>query len=245
MIIYFPATFGLKFKSFWYNALFKENFVIFRPKESIGGDFYFIKEVGDQLIFICGDCTGHGVPGAMMSMISANIIHNIIDSKGIIKPNLILNEMVSEFKKAFRNEFSNITIQDGLEVAICTYYKKEKKLEYAGAGRPIIIANKNNLEKIKSSSYGISGNVSEIYEFVLNEFPIEEGDRIYLYSDGIVDQFGGPSNKKFMTKRLLQLISSNAHHTMISQKEIINNAITDWKGNTEQTDDILIIGLKL
>ncbi len=227
------------------NALFKENFVIFRPKESIGGDFYFIKEVGDQLIFICGDCTGHGVPGAMMSMISANIIHNIIDSKGIIKPNLILNEMVSEFKKAFRNEFSNITIQDGLEVAICTYYKKEKKLEYAGAGRPIIIANKNNLEKIKSSSYGISGNVSEIYEFVLNEFPIEEGDRIYLYSDGIVDQFGGPSNKKFMTKRLLQLISSNAHHTMISQKEIINNAITDWKGNTEQTDDILIIGLKL
>ncbi len=112
------------------NALFKDNFVIFRPKESIGGDFYYVKEVGNEIIFMCGDCTGHGVPGAMMSMISANIIHNIIDTKKIIVPSLILNTMVREFRKAFRNEFSNITIQDGLEVAICTYYKKEKKKEH-------------------------------------------------------------------------------------------------------------------
>ena len=87
------------------NALFKENFVIFRPKESIGGDFYFIKELGNEIIIMCGDCTGHGVPGAMMSMISSNIIHNIIDTKKILTPNLILSSMVMEFRKTFINEF--------------------------------------------------------------------------------------------------------------------------------------------
>jgi chemotaxis response regulator CheB len=226
------------------NALFKDNFVIFRPKESIGGDFYYVKEVGNEIIFMCGDCTGHGVPGAMMSMISANIIHNIIDTKKIIVPNLILNAMVREFRKAFRNEFSNITIQDGLEVAICTYYKKEKKLQYAGAGRPIIVANQDGIKTIKSSSSGISGNVSENYDFELNEFDIEEGDQLYLYSDGIVDQFGGPHNKKFMTKRLVQLLSSNLYLPMTEQKEIIDNSIVSWKEGQEQIDDILIMGLK-
>jgi chemotaxis response regulator CheB len=226
------------------NALFKDNFVIFRPKESIGGDFYYVKEVGNEIIFMCGDCTGHGVPGAMMSMISANIIHNIIDTKKIIVPNLILNAMVREFRKAFRNEFSNITIQDGLEVAICTYYKKEKKLQYAGTGRPIIIANQDGIKTIKSSSSGISGNVSENYDFELNEFDIEEGDQLYLYSDGIVDQFGGPHNKKFMTKRLVQLLSSNLDLPMSEQKEIVDNSIVSWKEGQEQIDDILIMGLK-
>ncbi|MCF8423595.1 MAG: response regulator [Bacteroidia bacterium] len=226
------------------NSLFNDNFVIFRPKESIGGDFYYVKEVGNEIIFICGDCTGHGVPGAMMSMISANIIHNIIDSKKIIVPNVILNAMVREFRKAFRNEFSNITIQDGLEVAICTYYKKEKKMQYAGAGRPIIIANQDGIKTIKSSSYGISGNVSENYEFELNEFAVEEGHQIYLYSDGIVDQFGGPKNKKFMTKRLVQLISSCSNLPMADQKEIIDNAILNWKSAYEQIDDILVMGIK-
>lgn len=226
------------------NSLFKENFVIFRPKESIGGDFYLIKDVGNEIILICGDCTGHGVPGAMMCMISATIIHNIIDSKKIITPNLILHSMVGELRKAFRNEFSNITIEDGLELAICTYYKKEKKLQYAGAGRPLIIATKNNIEKIKCASYGISGNVSENIEFALNEFDVAEGDQIYLYSDGIVDQFGGPRNKKFMTKRLLQLLSSNSALPMNEQKEIIDHTMLTWKAGGEQTDDVLIMGIK-
>jgi len=227
-----------------FSSLFKDNLVIFRPKESIGGDFYYVKEVGNEIIFICGDCTGHGVPGAMMSMISSNIIHNIIDTKKIIVPSLILSAMVREFRKAFRNEFSNITIQDGLEVAICTYYKKEKKLQYAGAGRPIIVANQDVIKTIKSSSYGISGNVSENYDFELNEFDIEEGHQIYLYSDGIVDQFGGPKNKKFMTKRFVQLLSSCSNLPMADQKVIIDNAILNWKSGYEQIDDILVMGIK-
>ena len=152
--------------------------------------------------------------------------------------------MVREFRNTFRNEFSNITIQDGLEVSVCTYYKKEKKLQYAGAGRPIIVANQGAIKTIKSSSFGISGNVSENYEYQLNEFDIEDGDQLYLYSDGIVDQFGGPKNKKFMTKRFVQLLSSNLDLPMNEQKEIIDNSIVSWKEGQEQIDDILIMGLK-
>ena len=153
--------------------------------------------------------------------------------------------MVMEFRKTFRNEFSNITIEDGLELAVCTYHKKEKKLQYAGAGRPLIIASQDTINTIKSSSCGISGNISENYEFALNEFYLEEDIQIYLYSDGIVDQFGGPNNKKFMTKRLIQLISSCSTLPMADQKEIIENSILTWKSDYEQIDDILIMGIKL
>jgi len=227
-----------------FNSIFNDNFIIYRPKESIGGDFYYVKELGNEIIFICGDCTGHGVPGAMMSMISSNIIQNIIDTKKIIVPSLILRAMVIEFRKAFSNEFSNITIQDGLEVAICTYYKKEKKLLYAGAGRPIIIANKDVISTIKGSSSGINGNVSENYDFQLNEIDVEEGHQIYLYSDGIVDQFGGPKNKKFMTKGLIQLISTCSNLPMAQQKDYFEKSISNWKLGFEQIDDILVIGIK-
>jgi len=227
-----------------FNSLFKDNFVIFRPKESIGGDFYYVIDLGNEIIIICGDCTGHGVPGAMISMISSTIINNIIKTKNIIVPNLILSSMVMEFRKTFRNEFSNITIEDGLELAVCTYYKKEKKLQYAGAGRPLIIASQDTINTIKSSSCGINGNVSENYEFALNEFYLEEDIQIYLYSDGIVDQFGGPNNKKFMSKRLIQLISSCSTLPMAAQKEIIDNSILTWKSDYEQIDDILIMGIK-
>ena len=226
------------------NALFKENFVIFRPKESIGGDFYFIKELGNEIIIICGDCTGHGVPGAMMSMITSKIIQHIIDNDKIVVPNLILEAIVKEYRKTFNNESSIITIQDGIELAVCAYNKKEKKMEYAGAGRPIIIVKQDTIEFLKGNPFGISANVSENIEFTLKEFMIEEGNQVYLYSDGIVDQFGGPKNKKFMTKRFVELLSSCSKLAMTEQKEIIEHSILKWKLGVDQIDDILVMGLK-
>jgi len=226
-------------------TLFKENLLIYRPKESIGGDFYYIKEINNQYIFIVGDCTGHGVPGAMMSMISVNMIHNIIETKGILQPHLILKAMVKEFRTAFRNDTSNTALQDGLELAICNYNKKEKKLAYAGAGRPIFVGQENKIHKIKCTPSGVSGTVSDNFEFELNELNVTDNMQVYLYSDGIVDQFGGPSNKKFMSKRLEQLIQSCQHLTMKQQQQIIDDAILNWKGKEEQIDDITVFGVKI
>ncbi|MFN5829581.1 MAG: response regulator, partial [Bacteroidota bacterium] len=225
------------------NGLFKDNFIIFRPKESIGGDFYFFKECGNEIIFICGDCTGHGVPGAMMSMISTNIIHHVIDTEKIVVPTQILNAMVREFIKSFKNELSDLTIQDGLELAVCTYYKKEKKIQFAGAGRPVVMVKQGAIQFLKGNATGINAHIVQDVEFALQEFPADEGDQMFLYSDGIVDQFGGPKNKRFTTKRFSQVLHSCLNLSIKEQKEIIDNAILNWKADNDQIDDILIMGI--
>jgi serine phosphatase RsbU (regulator of sigma subunit) len=222
---------------------FKESFVLFQPKESIGGDFYFIKEINKEIVLVCGDCTGHGVPGAMMTMVSVNIIRNIVENKGITSPELILREMASEFRSSFQNEFSSVSINDGLELAICTINKKENILKYAAAGRPIIRSSHDFIESVQPNAFGINGNMQEDTSFTLHEFNIKPGDRFYMYTDGVVDQFGGPHGKKFMSKRFIQLLSDVSNKNLNEQSEFINKTINNWKGIEEQVDDILIMGV--
>lgn len=224
-------------------AHFHESFVMFQPKESIGGDFYFVKEMNKEVVLVCGDCTGHGVPGAMMTMISVNIIHNIVENKGLTSPDLILQQMANEFRSAFRNEFTNVSINDGLELSICTFKRRENKLQYAGAGRPLIKTSQHTIERIQPNSFGINGNISEEMVFNLHEFDIQPGDRFYMYTDGVVDQFGGPNGKKFMSKRFMQLISDSSEMNLKDQNVHIKKSVNDWKGNEEQVDDILIMSI--
>lgn len=224
---------------------FSESFIFFQPKESIGGDFYFMKEANNEIVLICGDCTGHGVPGAMMTMISVNIIRNIIDNKGITSPDIILKEMSNDFRSSFRNEFTNVSINDGLELAICTFNKKENKVLYAGAGRPLIKLSSGILELIQPEPFGINGNMQEDIQFTLHQFDLSVGDRFYMYSDGVVDQFGGPKGKKFMTKRFLNLIGESLQLSLKDQYEYIKKSVNDWKGNEEQIDDVLVLSVGL
>lgn len=224
-------------------AHFHESFVFFQPKESIGGDFYFMKEMNKEVVLVCGDCTGHGVPGAMMTMISVNIIHNIIENKGITSPDLILKAMSNEFRSSFRNEFTNVSINDGLELAICTFRRRDNVLQYAGAGRPLIKSSVDSIERIQPNAFGINGNMHEDTQFTLHEFNIKTGDRFYMYTDGVVDQFGGPSGKKFMSKRFMQLITECSEMSLKDQHVFIEKAVNDWKGNEEQIDDILIMSV--
>lgn len=218
-----------------------QSFIFFQPKESIGGDFYYVKKISDELIIICGDCTGHGVPGAMMTMISLNIIHNIVENKKITSPKQILKEIANEFRSSFRNEYNSTSINDGMELSVCTYKRAEDCLSYAGAGRPIIRSSENTIERVHPNPEGINGNIHNDIEFIEHNFKIKPGDRFYLYTDGIVDQFGGPKGKKFMTKNLINLISETANFNIKDQFPIIRKALNDWKGNEEQVDDILMI----
>ena len=224
-------------------AQFHESFVLFQPKESIGGDFYFMKEMNKEVVLVCGDCTGHGVPGAMMTMISVNIIHNIVENKGITSPDLILKAMSNEFRSSFRNEFTNVSINDGLELAICTFSRRDNILKYAGAGRPLIKSSVDSIERVQPNAFGINGNMHEDTEFTLHQFNIKSGDRFYMYTDGVVDQFGGPNGKKFMSKRFMQLITECSEMSLKDQQVFIEKAVNDWKGNEEQIDDILIMSV--
>ncbi|MFN6038905.1 MAG: chemotaxis protein CheB [Bacteroidota bacterium] len=227
-----------------FDHLFRENFVLYQPKESIGGDFYTVKEQEDKIILICGDCTGHGVPGAMMTMISVNIIQNLIEGKGITQPDKLLNAMNKEFRNAFNSEFSAITIDDGLEMAVCTFLKNENKMQFSSSRRPILFKHNGKLQKLEPDYMGISGTMPEDYTFTLAEFDLMPGDLIYLFTDGVVDQFGGKHGKKFMAKRLVDLIQSYWDKPFQDQKELLNNAIQEWKGDIEQIDDILLLGIR-
>ena len=225
------------------SSVFRENFVFYQPKEIIGGDFYYLKNFGDKIIFIVGDCTGHGVPGAMMSMMSVNILKNIIETKGLKKPGLILESLVKQFGAAFRNEDSTSTIQDGLEISVCMFDKSENQLYYSGAGARMFLFINNKLIKLRGTSIGINSSTSIDEVFTEHKFDVSSGFKVYLFSDGIVDQFGGTSGKKFTTKRLENLINSCVQHRMETQKDIFQNSINDWMGKEEQIDDILLMGL--
>jgi serine phosphatase RsbU (regulator of sigma subunit) len=181
----------------------------------------------------------------MMTMISVNIIRNIIDNKGITSPDIILKEMSNDFRSSFRNEFTNVSINDGLELAICTFNKKENKVLYAGAGRPLIKLSSGILELIQPEPFGINGNMQEDIQFTLHQFDLSVGDRFYMYSDGVVDQFGGPKGKKFMTKRFLNLIGESLQLSLKDQYEYIKKSVNDWKGNEEQIDDVLVLSVGL
>ena len=231
-------------KENFFNSFFSDNFILYQPKESIGGDFYTIREKDDSIILICGDCTGHGVPGAMLTMISLNIINNLIDNNGITQPDTLLNSMSREFRSAFKSEFSPIQLDDGLEMAICTFIRSENKLQFASSRRPMLFCCEDEIQKIDADFMGISSGMPDDYFFNLQEFEIKEGDTVYLFTDGIVDQFGGKQGKKFMLKRLLELLQSVSSRGLSEQKTVIEEAVRKWMGDHNQIDDILMLGVR-
>jgi chemotaxis response regulator CheB len=231
-------------KEEFFSAFFSESFVLYKPKESIGGDFYTVKEKDGNIVLICGDCTGHGVPGAMLTMISLNIISNLIEGRGITRPDELLNAMTREFATAFNSEFSPIHIDDGLEMAVCTFVRSENKLQFSSSRRPMFLVQADNLVKVDADFMGISVNMPENYTFSLSEFDLMPGDRIYLFSDGFADQFGGKQGKKFMMRRLLDLIQSIHEKPMKEQKSEISKTLQGWQGEYAQTDDIVFLGVR-
>ena len=227
--------------------LFPEAFVLFKPKDIVSGDFYwFTEKNGKRLIASC-DCTGHGVPGALMSMIGNNILNQIVNEKGITSPDEVLNHLNNELRKAMKQEGQSKT-QDGMDIALVTF-NSETEIEYAGAQRPLWIvksaAGAPFLE-IKADKFSIGGNQSEgERKFTKHNISLSKGDCIYIFSDGLVDQFGGAEGKKFMSKKFKDLLLANYTKPMLRQEDVIVETVELWKGIREQVDDILVIGIKV
>lgn len=224
--------------------LFHNAFVLFKPKDIVSGDFYWFSEKnGTRLIAAC-DCTGHGVPGALMSMVGNNTLNQIVNERGIIEPNEILNNLDKEVRKALK-QGENTNSKDGMDVALITF-KSPNEISYAGAHRPLWIIRGNTLEEIKANKISIGGHQSdEEVNFTNHNIKLSKGDSVYIFSDGFADQFGGEGKKKLMTKNFKKLLQSIQHLGMPEQEEHLDNAIENWKGNLEQVDDILVIGIRI
>lgn len=222
----------------------KEYFILYKPKDIVSGDFYFYAEQHGKIVIAAADCTGHGVPGAFMSMIGNDMLNQIIIEKGITKPSEILNQLNKSMKRALKQELENTETRDGMDIAICSMDIKSRKVEYAGAMRPLYFVS-NEFTKIDGDSTSIGGFTSEDFQFTNHELDLNSGDTFYIFTDGYVDQFGGDKGKKFMTKNFQNLLSTIYKRPLIEQHEVLDQTLNNWRKEKEQVDDILVIGIKV
>ncbi len=244
-----------------------EHFVFFKPKDIVSGDFYFTTKVRQWLIVAVADCTGHGVPGAFMSMLGISFLNEIVQKQEVHKANHVLNILRTEIINALQQKGVQGEQKDGMDISLLVINTDTNECQWAGANNPIYIVKKlikPESEKVESekpveNSFQLSdfqldelkgdkmpiAIYPEMRDFTNHKLILEKGDCIYLFTDGFADQFGGPKGKKFMYKQLKELLIHNSHNTMPGQKEILETAFENWKGKLEQIDDVTVLGIRI
>jgi PAS domain S-box-containing protein len=222
-----------------------DSFVYYQPKDVVSGDFYWFDKVNSKPLMAVVDCTGHGVPGAFMSIIGYTQLNEIVSDRRITDPGVILKELDKRVRLALnQNSPGDKNSKDGMECGLISINLQQKKLEYSGAMRPLYMVKNSNLHIIKGDKCSIGGVSRKGKEFTTHRINIEEGDCFYLFSDGYPDQFGGIQGRKFMTKNVGIMLQGIAHLPMLEQGKIVKNTIQQWMQNEEQIDDILMVGIK-
>ena len=226
-------------------ALFPDSFIFQRPKDIVSGDFYWARKINGKILFSVADCTGHGVPGAFLSLIGLEFFRQIVVEKQILRPASILNEMNHYFDLVFGN-LDELSLKDGIDLAFCAYDYKKRTLEYAGAFNPAYIIRNNEIIELKGDriivgpDYGVPRG-----SFQNKTVDLEADDVLYMFSDGYADQFGGPEGKKFKYRRFRHLLMSIHKLPMEDQYRKLEEHINEWMGGTnEQIDDLMVIGIR-
>jgi serine phosphatase RsbU (regulator of sigma subunit) len=229
-------------------ALLEEHFsghmVFYRPKQKVSGDFYWWTKSGSSLILAVADCTGHGVPGAFMSLLGAGLLKEIVNTEGITEPGRILDRLRKEVISALCQQGSMGEQKDGMEMAVLTINPKTRKCQYAGAKSPLYLVRRSKLKIYRPNPMPVSW-YEEMLPFDTVDIPLESNDQLYLFSDGYPDQFGGETRKKFKYKAFRQVLTEHADLSMQRQQQVLSDTIREWQGNQEQTDDMVIIGIKI
>jgi serine phosphatase RsbU (regulator of sigma subunit) len=265
-------------KSSLMSICFKDNFTLFWPRDIVSGDFYWVAKIEDVTLFAVADCTGHGVPGAFMSMLGISLLNEIVKREGITEPEIILNNLRINLINALQQESADNEVRDGMDIALCALYRTEddiinncQTLDFAGSHSPCYIVKQNNSNTIPIDSHTVfdtdengtllilkSDNIPlskhfKIEPFTRKSIKVESGDVIYLSSDGIIDQLGGPDYKKFSTNRLLSLLLKFNQLDALLQKDRIEKEILEWMNYpdpisgspSDQIDDFCIMGIRI
>jgi serine phosphatase RsbU (regulator of sigma subunit) len=228
-----------------FKKILPESFIFHQPKDIVSGDFFWVSERGNKVYVAAVDCTGHGVPGAFMSIIGFELFRKITHSQGVDDPSKILNILNHEFEEVFR-DVDNFTLRDGMDIAFCVIDKQSRILEFSGAVNPIYLIRDNKITEIRGSrfSVGLDDDYDEEQTFENKQIILQEDDVIYLFSDGYADQFGGPEGKNFKYRRFRHLLLTIHQYPMEEQQRLLEERINRWKGTAEQVDDILVIGFR-
>jgi len=219
-----------------------EHFVVFKPRDIVSGDFYWAEEIDGQYLIVTADCTGHGVPGAFMSMLGISLLNEIIISKEIIRPDQILNKLREKIVDSLKQESGSV-IRDGMDMTICLFDRKTLKLQFSGANNPLYVVSDGQLTQVKGDKMPVA--IYDVIEpFTLHKLQLKKGDTFYTFSDGFADQFGGPQRKKFLAKNFRNLILTIQDLSMIEQGNRLDEVFTDYRKEVEQVDDVVVIGVK-
>jgi serine phosphatase RsbU (regulator of sigma subunit) len=218
-------------------------FVLFRPKDIVSGDFYWVTEKAGKIFFAVVDCTGHGVPGAFVSIIGYNGLYRSVNEFGLTKPSEILDKLTELVEETF-GQNNQTQINDGMDIALCSYDRKTRQLEFSGANNPLYIISNGEFTEIKGDKQPI-GAFDHRKKFTNHTIDLKKDDSIYIFSDGYADQFGGVMKKKFKYNQFKTMLASMTEKPMAEQREYLNSTITAWMGDLEQVDDICVIGVKV
>lgn len=234
-------------------SLFPQSFILYKPKDIVSGDFYWFERWGNEILFAAIDCTGHGVPGAFMSIVAYNQLNEAVNIHGLSKPNLILNALTKGVSKALKQSGNSdeagsyeTQVRDGMDIALCAYEPATRRLSFAGAYNPLWIVRNGSIIEVAPDKQPIGAFPGqEIKPFTLKEMQLEAGDQLYLFSDGYADQFGGPRGKKFKYAQLKEVLLKITEEPMEKQLQVLDETIESWRGNFEQIDDILVMGIRV
>jgi len=233
----------------YFNELLDESFILYKPKDIVSGDFFWIKQVNQYIVVAAADCTGHGVPGAFMSLLGISYLNEIVQRREVTQANQVLDELRRQIKHSLRQHGQPDESKDGIDMAICAIDLKTRTMQYAGAFNPVYLIREEKgkpvLIEYKADRMPLGYHQGKDRAFTNNEIKLEIGDTFYIFSDGYVDQKGGPDLKKFMSKRFKNLLLDIHEEPMFDQKTKLEKTLADWMGDQMQIDDILVVGVRV
>jgi serine phosphatase RsbU (regulator of sigma subunit) len=224
---------------------FPEHFILFKPLDVVSGDFYWYKQHKNEVFIAAADCTGHGVPGAFMSMLGITYLNELISENKSGNPNEILDQLRENVIRALHQSDGKNNVKDGMELALCRINLETRILQFSGAFRPLFLLRDNNIQHIAGDNIPIGVYEDVDAPFTSNEIQLMKNDIVYIFTDGYVDQIGGPERKTFKTNRLKELLLGISGLSMCEQRSILDEKIKDWQGGLDQIDDILVVGIKI
>ena len=226
------------------NCNFK-NFIFFKPRDIVSGDFYWFKSIKNYLYFASADCTGHGVPGAFMSVLCISMLNDIVSKRDLNPPSVILNDIRKRLKKSLRQDQIDNMSHDGMDITLCLFDFESYTLQFAGAFNPVYIIRDNELIEYKVDRMPIGAYPKDNLEFKNHVVQLQENDMLYIFSDGYISQFGGPNNKKFGAKRFKEQLLNIHKNSLETQHQHLLDTFYDWKKSNDQIDDIQVLGVKI
>jgi len=234
-----------------FKSIFENSFIFYQPKNIVSGDFYWVAEKRNEKIIVVGDCTGHGVPGAFMSMLGIVLLNEIVNKHQDLGYNFrlnssqVLDSLRIKLKKTLHQKGISGEANDGMDIAICIFNLKEQKIQFSGANQSLHIVRNNQMLKINGDRMPIGVYTENDQNFTKTDVKVYENDVFYLATDGYSDQFGGSGDKKFLTKNFKEMLISIHELPFDEQKQILSDIYEGWRGEQEQTDDILVLGFKV